>query len=377
MDANKVIQTFMELVRIDSETRFEAEIGEDLTKRLQHFGFDVVCDQIGEQIGHQAGNLFATLAATKGFEDKPSLLFTCHMDTVAPGKNIQPQLDADGYIRSDGTTILGSDDKAGIAAFLEAIASIRNRGQAHGKIIFVVTVGEESGLRGSSVLTPASVQANYGFALDSNGHVGEIVVAAPTNAKLYVDIHGRKAHAGVNPEDGISAIEVASKAIARMKLGRISAQTTANIGSINGGQETNIVCDHVYIKAEARSLVDEEMHNQVNHMKVAFETAASELGATVEIKIDVMYPAYRLAPSDPVVQLAARAVEQIGRVPKVVESGGGSDANHFNRIGIPTVNLAIGYEHIHTTKEQIPVTELVKTTELIQAIILENNKFEG
>lgn len=372
INRERIIGEFMELVRIDSETKFEEQICEELTTRFERLGLSVKRDDAAAKIGHQGGNLVATLPGTAGRENEEPIFFTCHMDTVAPGLGIQPRLDEDGYIRSDGTTILGSDDKAGIAAMFEAIRVLRERAIEHGPILFVVTIAEEMGLIGSRAMEKGYFTAKYGFALDSNGKVGDIVVAAPTNAKLYIDIHGKKAHAGVNPEDGISAIQLASKAIAKMPLGRIDHETTANIGSFEGVQETNVVCDYVKMKAEARSLVSEKMEKQVAKMKAALEETAQEFGGRAEIRVDVMYPAYKYGEGDEVVQVAQRAVSRIGREPKLLASGGGSDANNFNGMGIPTVNLAVGYEHIHTTKEQMPVEELLKTTELVLAIIEES-----
>lgn len=369
MHPDKLIQTFIELVHVDSETRYEAAICADLTARLTVLGFEVTCDNKGPSIGHQAGNLFATLAATPGAEHVPTVLFTCHMDTVAPGVSIRPQIDPDGYIRSDGTTILGSDDKAGIAAFVHAIEELRASGEPHGRVVFVVTVAEESGLLGSGLLQTGDVQADYGYALDSNGAVGEIVVAAPSTTKIRAVFHGKKAHAGVNPEDGVSAIAMAGAAIAGMRLGRIDASTTANLGRIEGGGATNVVCDEVELTAEARSLDEAALAAQVAHMCSTMERAAADLGGRVMITTQSMYPAYNIASASRVVQVASRAVAAIGRTATCVTSGGGSDANHFNRIGIPTVNLAIGYEHIHTTSEQMPIVELVKTAELVAAIM--------
>lgn len=369
MQHDKLIQTFLELVQVDSETRYEAAISAELTARLEALGFSVVCDNRGPEIGHQAGNLFATLEATEGAEAVPTVLFTCHMDTVAPGVGIRPQIDADGCIRSDGTTILGSDDKAGIAAFVYAVEQLKAAGESHGRIVFVVTVAEESGLLGSGLLQTGDVQADYGYALDSNGAVGEIVVAAPSTTKLHAVFHGKKAHAGVNPEAGASAITMAGKAIANMRLGRIDAVTTANLGRIEGGGATNVVCDEVELTAEARSLDEHALAAQVDHMRHAMELAAGELGGSVTIAAQTMYPAYNIAADSRVVRIAAAAAASIGRTATCVTSGGGSDANHFNRIGIPTVNLAIGYEHIHTTSEQMPIAELIKTAELVGAII--------
>lgn len=365
----RLIKLFMELVQVDSETKHEAEISKVLKEKLSALGLSLSEDDVAAKIGHGANNLFATLDATAGKENEPGLLFTCHMDTVTPGNGIKPTLHEDGYIRSDGTTILGADDKAGIAAMLEALTILKEQGIPHGRIQFVVTVGEESGLLGSRSMDSSKLDAKYGYALDSNGEIGEIAVAAPTQAKVFIKFFGKSAHAGVNPEDGISAIQVASKAIAKMPLGRIDHETTANIGKFEGGGATNIVCDYVQLEAEARSLTQDKLDAQLNAMKEAAESAAAQHGAKAEFISDVIYPAYCYDDKDTVVQLAQKAIRAIGATPKTFHSGGGSDANIFNGLGIPTVNLAVGYEYIHTTKEQIKADDILKLTSLVVELI--------
>ncbi|PZD93455.1 hypothetical protein DNH61_22795 [Paenibacillus sambharensis] len=364
----RLVDEFMELVQVDSETKHEQAISKVLKQKFAELGLQVEEDDAAEKTGHGAGNLFIMLEAS-GTEDAPTIFFTSHMDTVTPGAGIKPQLDDDGYIRSDGTTILGADDKAGIAAMLEAIKVLKEQKIAHGPVQFVITVGEEAGLHGARVMDPARLKAEYGYALDSNGQIGDIAVAAPSQAQIDMKIIGKSAHAGVNPEDGISAIQVAAKAISRMKLGRIDKETTANIGRFEGGGATNIVCDYVKLDAEARSIVQDKLDAQIESMRTALESAASDYGATAEFESEIIYPAYSYTDGDPVVELAKKAIEQIGRTPRTFHSGGGSDANIFNGLGVPTVNLAVGYEHIHTTKEQIKVADLVKTTELVVQLI--------
>ncbi|MEI7024639.1 M20/M25/M40 family metallo-hydrolase [Paenibacillus sp. y28] len=366
---SRLVEEFIELVKVDSETRQEREICDVLKRKFGELGLDVVEDDTTAQTGHGAGNLIVTWKADGA--ECPPIYFTSHMDTVTPGKGIKPQVDADGYIRSDGTTILGSDDKAGIAAMLEAIRVIQENKLPHGQVQFIITVGEEAGLHGAQSLDPKLLQAELGYALDSNGKVGEIAVAAPTQARIHIVFRGKSAHAGVNPEDGISAIQVASKAVSRMSLGRIDFETTANIGSFAGGGATNIVCDKVELHAEARSLVQEKLEKQIAAMKEACQLAAQEAGAGYSFDSDIIYPAFKYTEKDEVVQLAMKAIERIGRPSKTFHTGGGSDANVFNGMGVPTVNLAVGYEHIHTTKEQMPISELVKTAELVVAIVQE------
>jgi len=367
----RLISEFMELVRVDSETKYEAEISKLLRSKFEALGLEVTEDEVGAKIGHGANNMFAWLPASAGQENVPALLFTSHMDTVSPGKGIKPRLDDDGYIRSDGTTILGADDKAGLAVMLEAIRLLKENNIPHGPIQFVITVGEESGLLGSRAMDGSRLRAKFGYALDSNGEVGAIAVAAPTNSRQFITIKGKAAHAGVNPEDGISAVQVASKAVSLMKLGRIDSQTTANIGRFEGGGEVNIVVDSIKIYAEARSQVQEKMDKQIEHMREAVAAAAKEYGAEFDFQTITIYPAYSYGDEDEVVQVAKSAITKIGLTPRTFASGGGSDANMFNGNGVPTVNLAVGYEDIHTTNERIKADDIVKVTELVIAIVEE------
>ncbi|GAA5415440.1 peptidase T [Paraliobacillus ryukyuensis] len=367
INQERLLSKFMELVKVDSETTEEAEIAKLLKKQFSDLGLDVYEDDSAKETGHGAGNLICTL---KGIKEAEAIYFTSHMDTVVPGKGIKPQI-VDDYIMTDGTTILGADDKAGLAALIEAIETIKEQDIAHGDIQFVITVGEESGLVGAKALEKEKIYASYGYAVDSDGPVGDIVVAAPTQTKLKAVVKGKTAHAGVAPEKGVSAITIASKAIAKMPLGRIDEETTANIGRFEGGQKTNIVCDYVEILAEARSLDPQKMETQVKAMRTAFEEAANELGGEVEINTTVMYPGYKQQAGEKVVEIARQAAKKIGRNSSLKQSGGGSDANVIAGFGIPTVNLAVGYEEIHTTGEKMPIEELNHIAELILAIVEE------
>ncbi|MFT4415671.1 tripeptidase T [Fredinandcohnia humi] len=368
INQDRLVEEFLELVQVDSETKFEAEIAKVLKEKFNALGVKVVEDDTTAQTGHGAGNLICTLEGTKN--DVDTIYFTSHMDTVVPGKGVKPSIE-DGYIVTDGTTILGADDKAGLAAMFEAIRVLKENNIPHGKIEFIITVGEESGLMGAKALDRSLLTAKFGYALDSDGKVGNIIVAAPTQAKVKATIYGKTSHAGVAPEKGVSAITIAAKAISKMPLGRIDEETTANIGRFEGGTQTNIVCDRVDILAEARSLVTEKMEAQVQKMKDAFESTASDMGGRAEVEITVMYPGFKFADGDHVVEIAKQAAAKIGRTSELLKSGGGSDANVIAGHGIPTVNLAIGYEDIHTTNEKMPIEELVKTAEMIVAIIEE------
>lgn len=365
VNEERLLKEFMELVQIDSETKQEGTICQFLTKKLQQLGLYVKEDDSQERTGHGSGNLIATLA---GHSQAPCVYFTSHMDTVSPGLGIQPEV-RDGYVYSDGTTILGSDDKAGIAAMLEGLRVLKEQDVEHGPIQIIITAGEESGLVGAKALNPKDIVAEFGFAFDSSGPVGDIIVAAPTQAKIKTIVYGKSAHAGLNPEDGISAIQVASKAISNMSLGRIDAQTTANIGSFAGGQATNVVCDYVEITAEARSLDDHKMNKQTQRMKDCFEQAAQQFHTKVDVQTEILYPSFQCTEKDEVVQVAVEAVKRIQRKPQLLSSGGGSDANVFAGYGIPTVNMGLGYEYIHTKNERIAIAELNKAAELFVSLV--------
>lgn len=368
INEQRLLNEFLELVQIDSETKHEQEISVVLKKKFSDLGVEVIEDNTMDVTGHGAGNLICTLQGN--IEQVDVIYFTSHMDTVIPGKGIKPSIQ-DGYVITDGTTILGADDKAGLAVMLETIRVLKEQKTPHGTIQFIITVGEESGLVGAKVIDPSFIKATYGFALDSDGTVGNVIVAAPTQAKVKATILGKTAHAGVAPEKGVSAITIASKAISRMSLGRIDEETTANIGRFEGGTQTNIVCDHVEILAEARSLITEKMEEQVQKMKDAFEQVAEEMGGKAVVEVEVMYPGFKFDENDHVVQIAQRAAKRIGRSCELLHSGGGSDANVIAGFGIPTVNLAVGYEDIHTTNERMPINELNKLAEMVLAIIAE------
>lgn len=365
----RLVEHFMELIQIDSETKNERAICSVLTEQFAALGLQVMEDDTTSITGHGSGNLIVNWPATEGLENAKRLFFTSHMDTVSPGNGIQPQLGEDGYIRSNGTTILGADDKAGLVAMFEAIRFIQASNIAHGAIQFVITIGEEAGLVGAKALDRNCLQADFGYALDANGEIGGIVVAAPTHVNITMEVFGKSSHAGTNPEDGISAIQVASKAVSRMPLGRIDHETTANIGKFEGGGAPNIVCDYVKLHAEARSIVQHKVEAQVRAMKEALDSAAAECGAQAVFHSDIALPAIQFTEEDEVVQLAQFAIESIGVAPRLFHFGGVSDANIFNGMGVPTVNLAVGYLDIHTTKERIHVSNLVKTSQLIVALI--------
>jgi len=364
----RLLNEFLALVQIDSETKQERQIADYLTRKLSDLGLDVFEDDTAKSTGHTAGNLIGYLKGTK--ENVEVIMLNCHMDTVAPGNGVKPAI-KDGYVVSDGTTILGADDKAGIAALLEALQVLKENKLPHGDIQVIITIGEETSLTGASALNPNHLKAKYGYALDTGGKVGSIKASAPAHATFDVDVFGKTAHAGVAPENGVSAIQIAAVAIAKLPLGRIDEETTANIGSFEAKGPLNVVTDYTRVRAEARSFNKDKLEQQLSLMKEAFETAANELNGRVDIKTNLTFPNFNLDENDPVIKIAKRAAEKIGRSCDLIKAGGGSDANIFNGYGVPTGILTCGYELIHTTEERMPIKELNKLTEMTLAIIAE------
>jgi len=365
---NRLVEGFLELVRIDSISREEKELADFLIKKTKTLGFDYELDQAGEKIPSNSGNLIVRVPGS--VPGRTPLLFSAHMDTVTPGKKINP-INNGEKITSDGKTILGADDKAAIAALWEALQVLKENNLPHGDIEIVFSICEEIGLKGANHLDLSSLKAKMAFVLDAGGTVGKIVHSAPSQNTLEITIYGKSAHAGANPEEGINAIQVAGFALSRMRLGRIDEETTSNIGVISGGRATNIVPDEVNLKGEVRSRNPEKLSRITDEIKRITEDTSREFQARAEVKIREEYYSYQLSPQDKVVNLAIQAAKKIGLEPLLISSGGGSDANVFNRKGLPAVVLSIGVEKAHTLEEYILLKDLKKITEYILSLITE------
>ena len=360
MNEKRLVATLMELVRIDSESRNEQRFQHYLREKLDALGLKTFEDDSKTITGWKAGNLIGVLEANA---DMPGVLFCCHSDTVQPGVGIEPICES-GVIRSAGKTILGADDKAGIAILLEVMQTLRETQTPHGRIELVFTVGEEIGLIGAKALDATQLHATHGYVLDSGGKVGGIVVASPTLYTMEAVFRGRAAHAGMEPEKGASAIEMGARAIAQMQLGRLDPLTTANVGTFQGGTATNIVADEAKLTAEVRSVDMERCQAQLQAMEQAMQVAAGSMGGTVDIEVRQQTTGYALPKQGKAVRLAEEAIRAAGRDPVHLVIGGASDANELMLRGIETANLSIGYENVHTEDEYIPVVELEKAAQV-------------
>lgn len=366
INAERVIKEFMELVRVDSVSGQERKLADLLKARLESLGLEVREDDAGKKLNTTAGNLIGRLPGTVAGGE--AILLCAHMDTVEPGAGVAPVLE-NGMIKSSGETILGADDKAGITAILEVLRVIKENNIPHGDIEVAFTVWEEGGLLGAKNIDFDSLKAKMGFVLDCDGPAGTIIVQAPSQDRISATVRGRAAHAGISPEEGINAIVVASKAIAAMKLGRIDDETTANIGVIAGGKAINIVPDAVTIKGETRSLTASKRETQTRSMVAALEDTARANGTRADVVVETIYPDFRLGDQDRVVMIAARAARQLGLTPRLVKTGGGSDANIFNNRGIAVANLGIAMQKVHTTDEYIRSEDLVSNARYLLEII--------
>lgn len=365
VNEERLFQEFIKLAEIPSPSLKERELADYLKSRLQGFGFSVEEDETAAKIGGKTGNVLARLP---GDERYPSLFFCCHMDTVVPADGVKVIFE-DGVFRSEGDTVLGGDDKAGIAALLELLEMIKEQNQSHGMLEILLTVGEERGLLGSRNFDYGKLDADFGYILDSSGSPGAIITAAPAQNILNITVKGKSAHAGFEPELGVNAIRIASEVISRLPLGRIDEETTSNIGIIEGGKATNIIPDSVFIQGETRSLKREKLDDITSRIVKEFEQIKQIPGADCEIKVTMEYPEYRIDPKQYVIEFAAKAMERAGIKPRLESTGGGSDANIFNAAGLQAANLAVGMQKAHTTEEYLDSRDLVSVVQILWEMI--------
>ncbi len=370
INEKRVLERFLEYVQIDSPTKEELNFANFLKDEMIRLGLEVYMDDAGEKVGSNSGNLVGRLKANCEGE---TILFSSHMDTVSPSRGIKPQI-KNGVIYSDGTTILGGDDKAGIAAIMEALEIIKESKMAHGEIEVAFTIFEEGGLFGAKNLDYSKLNAKKAFVMDSGGAPGVIIVQGPAQNKIDAKFIGKEAHAGVEPEKGISAIQMASEAISKMHLLRIDNETTANIGSISGGSVTNIVTKEVEIKAEARSLENSKLEKQTNHMVKCCQDAAEKFGGKVELSVENVYGAFKIDDNHDLVKSVKQACENLGFHAETKTSGGGSDTNILNINGIEAINLGIGGSNHHSLEESIKIIDLENAARLALEIIKVHSK---
>jgi len=374
INRERMLNDFLTMVKIDSESLNEKNMGDYAKKFLSTIADEIHEDESKEAIGGNQSNIIAKI---NGNTRKKTLLFACHLDTVKPGIGVNPIVD-NGIVRSDGTTILGADDKAGIASLFEALRYIKENDIDFPNLEIVFTVAEEIGLKGAKNLDFSLIKAKEGYALDSEDIEG-IFVRAPSQNFVGIEIEGLEAHAGMSPEKGISAIKTAADAISKMPLGRLDSHTTSNMGVIQGGIATNIIPKTVSIKGEVRSHSEEKLAYYTDKIKSAVFDACREnriqmpdgmiRTALCNIDISRAYNSMNVKPGESVLNRAVAVYKQLGIQCKLMTGGGGSDANVFNENGIKTVILGTGMSEVHSVKEYIKIDDMVTTAKIIIEII--------
>ena len=379
INQERIKNLLLELVQIDSLSRKERDVAERIKQYCEEMGAQVEIDDAGEKVGGNSGNVIARFKGT--IPGAEPIMMSAHMDTVVPGENVKPVVEGD-IIRTDGTTVLGGDDKSGCAVIIETIRCLKEQNIPHTDIEAVFSICEEVGLLGAKHLDVSKIRSKYGIVFDSDDP-GFLFTKGPSANHLEFKIHGLESHAGVAPEFGISAIQIAAEAINNMKLGRIDHETTANIGVIRGGEATNIITNLVELKGEARSLNEEKLKAQCDHMVKCFEEAAAKREVTVEGKttkawveanVTAEYYAMDVPDESRVVQLVIQAAKRMGLDVQTMASGGGCDANIFNRKGIECANLGTGMRAIHTVNEWLDVKDMYASAEMTIEILRLNGE---
>jgi tripeptide aminopeptidase len=377
IDRARLTDEFLELCAIPSLSRHEGAVARRLESILKAMGASVEVDGAGERVGSDTGNLLARFRGNTA--SAPSFFLSAHMDTVGPAERIRTVVDGD-IVRTDGSSVLGGDDKSGIVAILEAIRVVRERRMPHGDLEVVLTICEETGLMGAKHFDSGRLSARRGLVLDVDG-VCELITRAPAANHLVATVHGLEAHAGICPERGLSAIQIAAEAIASMRLGRIDAETTANLGVVQGGLASNIVPNRVMFRGETRSLDPDKLRAQTEHMRQRFEEAAARHSVTLggkvhaaraEVRIESDYDRLNVPEQASIVRLMTGAAQALGRALPTRATGGGSDANVFAARGLEVANLACGMRDIHTVNEWVDLKDLVLTAEILVRAVTDN-----
>jgi len=360
INQERLVSTFIDLAKISSPSWEEKGVIDYIKQKAQTLGIECIL--------YPCNNSYNVMIRIPGDESYVPIIFSCHMDTVTPCENIQPII-KDNKIVSDGRTILGADDKSAIAAFLEAIELLKEHSIPHGNIEFLFSCAEEVGLFGVKGFDLSQVKAQYAFVFDSDGAVGKIIVAAPYHISMKITVKGKAAHAGMEPEKGISAIRVLSEIIAAIPHGRLDRETTANVGIIKGGRATNIVAEEAECTLETRSRGKAKVLSVKKEIEGIAKKIAQKHKAKVKIESTMDYEGYTIKEDDAIVLIAFKALKNIGIKPALAVSGGGSDTNIFNAHGIKAVNLSSGMRQVHTTKEYILIQDLVNVASLVLSII--------
>lgn len=366
-DRERLHETFCTLCRIESPSHRERECADWVSAELRSLGLEVEKDDAGSEVGSESGNLLARIPG----QDSSSLLLCAHLDTVPLTAPVDPVV-LDGGFQNANEGILGADNKTAVAILIELARWLANSAEPKGlgvEILF--TVCEEVSLGGSAAFEVGRLHSRFGYVFDHASPIGEIVLASPTHHRLLAEFRGAAAHAGVRPEAGRSAIAAAARAIAAMRLGRLDPETTANIGTIEGGTAINVIPERCRLVGEVRGLDEAKAEAVLTEMIDHLQDAANEFECDLDLTAERMFKGYRTRPRAPQVLLAERALRACGYEPKHIVTGGGSDANSFEAAGLTCTNLADGTERNHEPGERISIDALDDMLEVAIALVEE------
>ena len=360
INKERLIKTFTDLVRIPSPSWGEHRVIDYIAARLEKSGAH--CKKI------KCEDSFNLYVSVKGNRIGKPVLFSAHTDTVNPCFNVTPSV-TKTRISSAGDTILGGDNKAAIAMFIEAVETLKETGQSYPDFELLLTCAEEVGLMGIKNFDLTGLKAEYAFVFDSDGDIGRIITAAPYHYKLKMTVTGRAAHAGMEPEKGINAINSLASIICALPSGRIDEETTVNVGTIEGGSATNIVAPSAECHLEVRSISKQKATTLIKEIRNTAKTTAASSGARVKTESVIEYPGYRIRDNDHIVSAVRSAMKSITVNPAIAVSGGGSDTNIFNRSGIKAVNLSCGMRNMHSSSEYVLIKDMVNGARLTLALL--------
>ncbi len=361
INETRLLTSFKNLVETDSPSGKERQVCDILKTELAKLNISVSEDNAGEHINGNAGNLYVYV---EGDVDLPPILFSAHMDTVEPAKNKKCFIDNDGKIHSDGTTVLGSDDFAGVCAIIEALKTVKENNLSHRPIEIIFSVSEENYCKGVSQFDFNKVKSKEAYVFDLSGEVGTAAYAAPTILSFNAEIIGKSSHAGFAPEQGIHSVKIAAEAISKINCGKIDAETTVNIGTINCGTATNIVPYKCSITGEIRSYSDTKAVEQYNNIEKIITDTAVKFGANSDVSFTKNITAYETDINHQVVERFKNVCNNLQLVPKLERSFGGSDNNVMAQNGINGIVVATAMNNCHTLNEWTTVDELKKAAEL-------------
>ena len=373
INQKRLIKTFIDLVKIDSESRSEANVAKYIKNKLNKLGIKYKIDKSAVSTKSNHGNIIARLGSDKKL---PTILLSSHMDTVTNGLGINPVVKKES-ITSDGTTILGADDKSGLAIILETLEVLKKKKLYHYNIEAAITTCEEIGLLGAKFLDYSLINSKQGIVLDSTSPE-RLVYKGPSSDYFNIIVQGVEAHSGINPEKGISSIAASAEIISKMKTGRINSNTTINIGKINGGSAINIVPGETIISCEIRSHNEKTIKTEISKIKSLIKNVNKKYNKinkkfNAKIKIERIYDSIKIPKNSLIIKNILRTCKEHGYKINLVETGGGADANFFVKNGVNTVNLGTGMREFHTVKEKLILKEFFQSANIvINSLIIKN-----